>query len=264
MNKIVVNRELIESKNIDSAIDITLKKKESLFDISIITINISDDTTLYLDINTDTTKLKIDFNVNSNISFKLYINVYGNDSKIRYAYNIDENSLVSVIKYNRVDNIKEMVEVNLNGINANIDYLFKSICTSKELYDYMIMHNTKNTVSNIKNNLVNVSGTSSIQISSSVDKGITDCTCNQFNRIINLTNNKCEIRPILYIDNDLVDANHSALIGDFEEDELFYLESRGIDKSNAYNLLIKGFLNSGIDDVELKKKIEDDLNKYRR
>ena len=157
-----------------------------------------------------------------------------------------------------------MVEVNLNGIGANIDYLFKSICTSKELYDYMIKHNTKNTISNIKNNLVNVRGSSSIQISSSVDKNITDCTCNQFNRIINLTNNKCEIRPILYIDNDLVDANHSALIGDFEEDELFYLESRGIDRTNAYNLLIKGFLNSGIEDDKLKKKIEDDLNKYRR
>ena len=264
MNKIVVNRELIESKNIDSTIDVTLKKKESLFDISIITISVNDDTTLYLDINTDTTKLKIDFNILSNINFKLYINVIGNDSKIRYTYNIEENSLVSVIKYNRVDNIKEMVEVNLNGINASIDYLFKSICTSKELYDYMIMHNTKNTVSNIKNNIVNVSGTSSIQIASRVDKDITDCICNQFNRIINLTNNKCEIRPILYIDTDLVDANHSALIGDFEEDELFYLESRGISRSNAYNLLIKGFLNSGIDDEELKKKIEDDLNKYRR
>jgi len=264
MNKIVVDRELIESKNIDSTIDVTLKKKESLFDISIITINIKDDTTLYLDINTDTTKLKIDFNILSNINFKLYINVIGNDSKIRYTYNIDENSLVSVIKYNRVDNIKEMVEVNLNGIGANIDYLFKSICTSKELYDYMIMHNTKNTVSNIKNNIVNVSGSSSIQISSRVDKDITDCICNQFNRIINLTNNKCEIRPILYIDTDDIDANHSALIGDFEEDELFYLESRGISRSNAYNLLIKGFLNSGIDDEKLKTKIEDDLNKYRR
>ena len=54
MNKIVVNRELVESKNIDSAIDVTLKKKESLFDISIITISVNDDTTLYLDINTNT------------------------------------------------------------------------------------------------------------------------------------------------------------------------------------------------------------------
>ena len=113
MTKIVVNRELVESKNIDSAIDVTLKKKESLFAISIITISVNEDTTLYLDINTDTTKLKIDFNVLSNINFKLFISVTGNDSKIRYTYNIEDDSLVSVIKYNRVDNIKEMVEVNL-------------------------------------------------------------------------------------------------------------------------------------------------------
>lgn len=264
MNKIVVNRESLDSVDIDESISVDFTKKKSLFDISIISIDIKYSTTLYLDINTSTTKLKIGINVLSNVNFKLFINVEGNDSKIRYTYNIDDNSNISVTKYNRVDNIKEMVEVNLNGIGANIDYLFKSICTSKELYDYNIIHNTKNTISNIKNNLVNVSGSASVQISSSVDKNIIDCTCNQFNRIINLTNNKCEIRPILYIDNDLVDANHSALIGDFEEDELFYLESRGISKKDAYNLLIKGFLSSGIKDDDIKKKIDNDLNKYWR
>ena len=157
-----------------------------------------------------------------------------------------------------------MVSVNLNGYESKIDYLFKSISTKKESYDYTILHNYKNTVSNIKNHGVNVSGNMSIQISSSIDKNITDCTCNQFNRIINLTDNKCEIRPILYIDNEEVTANHSALIGDFEEDELFYLESRGISKKDAYNLLIKGFLSSGIEDNDIKKNIEDDLNKYWR
>ena len=264
MNKIVVDKEKLKSVDINDDINVTLTPRKSLFDICLVSIDIKDNTDLYLYINSNTTKLKININVNANLLCKLYIITSGSDAKIGYSYNIGENSEICVIKYNRVDNIKEMVEINLNGNESKIDYLFKSISTRKESYDYAIFHNYKNTVSNIKNHGVNVSGNMSIQISSSIDKNITNCTCNQFNRIINLTNNKCEIRPILYIDNEEVTANHSALIGDFEADEVFYLESRGISKKDAYNLLIKGFLSSGIEDNEIKKNIEDDLNKYWR
>ena len=264
MNKIVVDKENLERVNVNSNITVKFELRKSLFDISILSIDIKDNNDLYIYINSDTTKLKININNHSNSFSNLYIITTGSNAKIGYNYNIDENSNVSVIKYNRVDNIKEMVSVNLNGYESKIDYLFKSIGIKKESYDYAIFHNHKNTISNIKNHGVNVSGSMAIQISSSIDKNITDCTCNQFNRIINLTNNKCEIRPILYIDNEEVNANHSALIGDFEEEELFYLQSRGISKKDAYNLLIKGFLNSGIDDNDIKKQIEDDLYKYWR
>lgn len=263
MNKIILDKEKIIN-NKDNSIDVRYIAKESLFDISTIKIDIKDNTSLFLDIKVDNTKLKIDINVINNVKCNLYIETNGTNGKIRYQYNLDELSDIRVVKYNRVNKINEMVEVNLNGINSKIDYLFKSISKEKESYDYQIIHNKKNTYSNIRNHGVNITGSMNIQISSKVNKGINDCVCNQFNRIINLTDNKCEIRPILYIDNDLVDANHSALIGDFEEDELFYLESRGIDKKNSYNLLTRGFLISGVDYDTLKKDIEYDLDKYWR
>lgn len=264
MNKIVVDKEKLKSVDINDDINVTLTPRKSLFDICLVSIDIKDNNDLYLYINSDTTKLKININVNANLLCKLYIITSGSDAKIGYSYNIGENSEICVIKYNRVDNIKEMVEINLNGNESKIDYLFKSISTKKESYDYAIFHNYKNTVSNIKNHGVNVSGNMSIQISSSIDKNITNCTCNQFNRIINLTNNKCEIRPILYIDTDNVDANHSALIGDFESEELFYLETMGISRKEAYKLLIKGFLLNKINDDFLSKKIKDSIKKYWR
>lgn len=263
MNKIVVDKEKIDT-NIDDTIKVDYKAKESLFDITTITLNIKDDTSLKLFVNLDNTKLKLDINIPKSIECILYIETKGNNGKIRYHYDIDEESKLKVIKYNSINNINEMVEVNLNGDYSKCDYLFKSISRDKESYDYNVMHNAKNTESNIKNHCVNVTGSVNIRVSSTVPKNITDSICNQFNRIINLTNNKCEISPILYIDNDLVDANHSALIGDFEEDEIFYLESRGIEKKDAYNLLTKGFLLSGVESDEIKKDIEDDLDKYWR
>ena len=153
-----------------------------------------------------------------------------------------------------------MVEVNLNKENSNINYIFKSIGTVKENYDYVINHNKLYTISNITNNCVNKEGSINIQISGYVKKDIKGCICNQNNRIINLCNNKCEIRPNLYIDTDDVDANHSALIGRFSNDEIFYLNSRGINEVDASNLLIKGFLLSNISNEELENIIKEDID----
>ena len=58
----------------------------------------------------------------------------------------------------------------------------------------------------------------------------------------------------------MVDANHSALIGDFDASELFYLQTMGISKKEAHNLLIKGFLLSDITFDKIKDKILVDIN----
>ena len=59
------------------------------------------------------------------------------------------------------------------------------------------------------------------------------CVANQNNRIINLSDNKCEINPNLLIEENDVEANHSAHIGRFSNDEMFYLQSRGFPKSSS-------------------------------
>jgi Fe-S cluster assembly protein SufD len=86
---------------------------------------------------------------------------------------------------------------------------------------------------------------------------INGCVANQHNRIINLTNNTCEIKPNLYIDSFDIEAAHSALIGKFSDEEMFYIQSRGIDYNNALKLLVNGFLTSDINN----KKIINDINK---
>ena len=53
-----------------------------------------------------------------------------------------------------------------------------------------------------------------------------------------MTENKCIIKPNLFIDEEDVVANHSALIGTFSSDEIFYLMSRGISKEESFNLLL--------------------------
>ena len=48
--------------------------------------------------------------------------------------------------------------------------------------------------------------------------------------------------PELEIKNNEVKASHSASVGRIDEEQLFYLESRGVEKHDAEKLIIKGFL----------------------
>lgn len=48
--------------------------------------------------------------------------------------------------------------------------------------------------------------------------------------------------PELEIENNEVKASHSASVGRIDEEQLFYLESRGVEKKEAEKLIINGFL----------------------
>ena len=137
---------------------------------------------------------------------------------------------------------------NLNGEEAMVDYNLKTISKSEEKYIFMVYHNANKTVSYINNNGVNIGdGKLEFNVSSFVPNNIKKCDVNQSARIINYTERSCIIKPNLFIDEEDVLASHSALIGTFSYDEIFYLMSRGISKKEAEMLLTKGFILRGID-----------------
>ena len=266
MNKIKVVNDNLEVVKVDKNINVEYFKDECLgiFAIDEIKLNIKKSCDLELELELrETTKLNFDITLNKNVNLNLNIITNGISGKIQYKYNLNENSYLNVIKFQNVEEIKEMIIVKLNGINSKIDYNFKTISKNKETYDYHIFHENLNTTSNIKNNGICIKdGNIIFQVSSFVPKDIEGCLVNQANRIINLTNNKSEIRPNLYIDCNDTKASHSALIGKFSDEELFYLLSRCISYDMAVKLLIKGFLTSDISNKKIVNIILKNINKY--
>ncbi len=55
-------------------------------------------------------------------------------------------------------------------------------------------------------------------------------------------NSRAEARPELEIETDEVKASHAASVGRVNEEEIFYLTSRGFSRSEALELIIKAFL----------------------
>lgn len=74
----------------------------------------------------------------------------------------------------------------------------------------------------------------------------------QSNKNLLLSNDaRVDTKPQLEIFNDDVKCSHGATVGQLEEEELFYLLTRGIPESLAKNLLTYGFAEAVIDKIEI-------------
>lgn len=262
MNRILIDKANVIEEKVSNNIEII-----KVFDKKIlkVIVNVLKDSDLEIEYLIDNNKIDIEFNISSNVIFNLFEYKRGTNGNIQYTYNLAEYSDVNINKFGYINCNKEFIITNLNGYKAKFDYNFKSISTNNEEYDIIVRHNYKETISEIKNNSVCLNdGKVYFQVSGYVDNGIKNCIINQSNHIINLTNNKCEIRPNLYINEYDTIANHSALIGGFNNDELFYMQSRGISLVEAKKLLIKGFLLSNLNNKKMIKKVSDIIKEYWR
>lgn len=208
----------------------------------------------------------ITINILDNVYVKLFEYMNEMDVKSNITYNISDNGNLLLYKFYSNKSINENVYVNLNGYMSKINYNFSNICVNEEIYNFVINHNNSNSVSNISNKSICLDGGKiDFNIDTIVEKGNIKCNMNQDTKIINFGNNNSVIRPNMYVSEDDVEARHASVIGKFNEDELFYLMTRGINYNDSVKLLVKGYIFSNLDvDMDKRSKILNIINKYWR
>lgn len=175
--------------------------------------------------------------------------IVDDNKKSNYNYDICEDTIIYHFSINSSSN----VTINLIKEDVAIYYYYNDINYDDNCFSIKVCHLASNTHSELFNHGVNVGNDNlTFDVEGIVPKNSYKCICNQENQIINMTDGKSSIFPKLIIDNFDVDSNHSAYIGKFKEDVLFYLMSRGISRQCAYRLLLRGFL-INIDSIELSK-----------
>lgn len=98
-----------------------------------------------------------------------------------------------------------------------------------------------------------------------VVKGAKWADCDQESRVLMLSDDaRGDTNPILLIDEFEVVAGHAASIGRINEEDLFYLMSRGISRKTAETLFIRGFLLSQISQSLGHDKTEMWLDEFLR
>ncbi len=186
-----------------------------------------------------------------------------NSSKEIYIDNEDSNIEIIIEEggsariYHYVVDKSFDVKIYLKGENALVDYFYSIINNGDNYFNIKVYHEKDNTTSNLVNHGVNI-GSKKLQfrVDGIIPKNRVNCLCNQDNKIMNLSDGDSTIEPNLLIDSYDSVANHSAYIGKFRDEVLFYLNSRGISKEMAIRMLTLGFL---VHDEPNKSEIEDFL-----
>lgn len=265
MNKIRIENDQVVECKLDDTAEFSINKKSDAYCVKTVKLIVHEDTDLDIeyDIKEDT-KLDFFINIKENAHLTLREHCKGKYLKVQYRYYLEKNSQGEIYKTSSLQGTKEYTIVNLNGENSNIKRVIKTISVLEEQYDMMIYHNAKNTNSDMINHGVNIEqGKLTFNVSSFVPENKIGCVVNQNNRIINLNDKECMIKPNMYIDCFDVTANHSAFVGAFKDYELFYLQSRGIPYDETLKLLMKGFLKSYLP-IEQQSNFEEIINQYWR
>lgn len=243
MNKIIIKNNIISNTvtNIKIENNIIYIKQDMNLNIDIINSN----------------NIDLNFDIASNVKVKIFI--FAENDKINFnsVYNINENSYLSLSKFYNNNIANENLKVNLNGYNSKLDYSFVTMCKNEEKYNTIINHNYSNTISNVINkSITHKNGSTIFNIDSNLQKDKKNCILNQDSKVILLGNNNSRINPNMYINNNDVIARHSSVIGTLNNNELFYLMTRGINYEDSLDLLIKGIIFSDLEvNMEQKERI---------
>ena len=169
---------------------------------------------------------------------------------INKEYNINElnielkdNVKFIINHYSEID--KSELKINIIE-NNNSEFLYNHSFISKEDYNFyinvkMIGNKSKNTI-NIHG--ISDGGKSSVIIDGKVNENTIDNELDENIKLLNINNGTSNIYPNMYIDTKNVSANHSASISLVNEDYIFYLMSKGINRENSIRLILDGFLNN--------------------
>ena len=212
----------------------------------------------------------VDIDIEQNASLDYCsIELCNNDFKeIMNAY-LDENASFNL---NSLEANKHIVNnecnVYLYGVNAQTN-VHNSIINKTGLvqnYNYNIYHLNTSTVSELLNYAI-CKNTSILNINSNgeIKKGCSKSVINQKSRGIILDlNSSISANPILKIDEFDVVANHGASIGAIDDEDLYYLMSRGLTKEESESLIVIAYVNpmiKAIKDEKIKNYLEQLISK---
>ena len=156
----------------------------------------------------------------------------------------------------------------LDGIEASakVRTAILSKNQEKKHYEILIQHNQPMTYGQMDNyGVVKDMGRLVIDGIGTITKGQHGSSAHQTNKIM-MFDESCQAcaNPYLYIDDFDVQASHAAAVGKMDEEHLYYLQSRGLTKKQAMQLITYGYLMpvvEVIDNEMIKKHFEQSLSK---
>lgn len=195
---------------------------------------------------------------------------YNTDVTIKLIIDINDHSVVNYNTFNLLCINKSLI-INLNehsqlinyslelGYNSNIDYEFNLLKRKSKINFTLVNYSDKNIFNsyNIKTNhltketdavimnygALNNASKIDFNVQNYIKKGCKKSNTYQKTKILLLSDNPItNVNPILLIDEFDVTAGHAATVSKINEQEIYYLQTKGLTKDEAQKVITLGYL----------------------
>ncbi len=274
MSKLVLKKGFSNSFiKFDNGLVFDVENKSSFVSVedavNTININVKSNivSTLFLTFDVEVLECEVKINVSSNATLNLV--VLNNFENVCNNINVDVLD-GGVFNLYSVDLSKQSVNnliVNLNGDYATCNINTTTLSNKSDVCEFSIStnHNNKATESNCVSRAVVFKDSSyNNKTVGFIEKGMSHSKCHQDTKAIIFdpsASAKCD--PVLLIDEYDVEASHAAAVGQIDQEELYYLQSRGLSYNECISLLVHGFVVGVLDKVEeeYKEVLINEINK---
>lgn len=234
-----------------------------------LTINVKDNinTNIYKILNQEESLYNLELNENS-VTNLLTFNDFANTNCIIKAY-LNTNAtlnIYNVILSNQTINFNQ--EIILEGIGSNCHIVNVIISREKGIINNKveIYHPVKHTTSLIENYAI-AEDESKINLdkNGTIKQKASGSDARQMSKGLTIGKNATiKAQPNLFIDEYDVTASHSAAIGSLNQEDMFYLMSRGISESEASKMMTMSYIQPLLDcikDEQIKEQITNSILK---
>ncbi len=158
--------------------------------------------------------------------------------------------------------LKQTVEVTLEGEGANSAIRAVALGDAEQHFDFVTLqdHTGPRTTSDVEVKAALAGASRSIYYGiTRVGEEAAGAEANQQNRNLLLSNaSKADSDPVLEIlTADVIRCGHGATVGPVDEEALFYLQSRGLDRRTSLQLLVSGFFQTVLREIRLEGVAEE-------
>jgi Fe-S cluster assembly protein SufD len=169
----------------------------------------------------------------------------GQELTLDETYDVNENAHL-ILAYADLNegSLHRKSEVRLVGAFAQANLRSASVVSAKRTLVYQMTHIHGDAVSTMGNYAVMAEGGDlRMEVVGRIEKSAPRSDCHQSSRVLSLsTHQKAMVLPKLFIDNNDVQAGHAQSIGQVDAEQLYYLQTRGLNRDEATKLIVYGYL----------------------
>jgi len=206
------------------------------------------------DITKNTYKLNLEAKQNAQVKYLLVAELESKDALLDHYFTAHRDAKLDLVGGFLSNVLNSKMHVDLVGQGAEVKMRAVAVSSDdhNQKIDVLIVHEAPDTFGDMTNiGIANKRGKIVLNGVEKIKKGMKRANAFQtLKGIITSDQATVEVNPILLIDEFDVQAGHGATVGKIEEDQLYYLQSRGLSRSEAEKLIINGFLTPIIDEIE--------------